>query len=284
MKIDFAKTLFSEMEEELSIYADLGTLPVRRLTGALSCVSESLIKLKGNMVEYPFKDQQEEITFFKYEKPPFVCEQIYALEMYTIETSRPIGDELLLKAFYEQELKFIKRFFIQYQFIYQYFQLDAIELDHLFFVRGAKSSDLLLPETHGLDPEFSTSCDYLFAKFMAYEKVQDYLIERLYGHGGIFIAFRSKKGRALEWTGDKSNLVELAYAIHDTVQINNGEVDISDIIDWLEQSLQVNLGRYYKRFSEIRMRKNMSKTRYLDEMRNALSKHIEEGDAFKPKK
>ncbi|WP_183580224.1 RteC domain-containing protein [Mucilaginibacter sp. X5P1] len=270
------------MKEDIFIYSDLGTTPIKRLTGGLNTTGESLKKLKDFVKETPFENQLEEIRFFKYEKPRFVAEQIYALEIYTIETGKPLGDELLIRNFYEQELRFIKRYFIQYQFLYQYYQLDACDLDHLFFVRGAKPSDILIPEAPGLDPVFSTSCDYLFAKFMAYERIQDYIMDCLYGQGKAYQSFTSKKGRSLTWTGDKSNLIELAYAIYDTLQINNGEVDISDIIDWLEQSLQVNLGRYYKRFSEIKMRKNISRTRYLDFMVEMIVKHMEEGDGFQP--
>jgi RteC protein len=69
-------------------------------------------------------------------------------------------------------------------------------------------------------------------------------------------------------------------AYYDTLQINEGKADLSDIIDWLEQSLQVNLSRYYRRFMEIKQRKAMSKTRYLDEMRDVVNKRIDDTDAL----
>ena len=142
----------------------------------------------------------------------------------------------------------------------------------------------MLSEPHEPDSSFSTAGDLLFAKFMAFERLKDYLQERLHNPGSVPAAATiSKKGREIKWTGDKSNLIELAYAIYDTMQINDGNVDISDIVDWFEQSLQVNLSRYYRRFSEIKARKSISKTKYLDEMRQALLRRIDEGDAFKPK-
>ena len=279
---EFIEKLHQELAEELAIYADLGALPVKRLSGALNATSAALQKIREYIETHPFENRQQEINFFKYLKPPVMAEKLYALEIYTIETNRPLVDEVSLRVFYEQELKYIRRFFMQHQFLYQYYQLDAVDLDQVFFVREAKPTDIIIPSTPELDPTFSTAADFLFAKFIAYEKVQDYLMDCLYGQGKALQPFRSKKGRLLEWTGDKSNLVELAYAIHDTMQINNGEVDISDIIDWLEQSLQVNLGRYYKRFSEMKMRKNVSRTRYLDFMVEMILKHMEEGDSFQP--
>lgn len=92
----------------------------------------------------------------------------------------------------------------------------------------------------------------------------------LYGQGRTIQPFRSNKGIQLQWTGDKSNLVELAYAIYGTKQLNNGDADIIDIVEWLEQTLQISLGRYYQTFADIRMRKAVSKTRYLDHLRDML--------------
>jgi hypothetical protein len=62
---------------------------------------------------------------------------------------------------------------------------------------------------------------------------------------------------------------ELIYGIFDCEQVNRGNVDLSDLMDVLEQVFQINLSRYFRRFTEIKRRKSMSKRRFLDEMRNA---------------
>jgi hypothetical protein len=280
---DYAKNSFARLEEELALFSEMGILPIKRLAGSLRCVKDALIKLNDYVQENSFEDRQEEINFFKYYKPQFVAERLYAIEIFTIEAGKPLGDNGAIKSYYEEELKYIKRFFIKYQFLYQYYQLDAADLDNLFFVRGAAPSDILLPENPEVNSQFSTPCDYIFARFMAYEKVQEYLMNRIYRsvENDVF-SENSKIGKALKWTGDKINLVELAYGIYNTSQINNGNVAIWEIIDWMEQTLQVNLKRYYQIFSEIKIRKSISKTRYLDHMQEVLTRHIEEGDAFQP--
>lgn len=283
MMTDIIQTSYEALLANLTLINGMEVTSVKKLNFLSSSAKSALAEIKEIILGDPFADLQEEIAFFKYDKPQFVSEILYAREIYSIEKEKPLGGGMLIKNFYDQELRFIKRFFNQHQFLYQYYQLEASDLDRLFFVRRAKPSDVLLSEPDEYDPVFSTAADHLFAKFMAYEKVQDYLMEKSYGQGRIATPFVSKKGRPLEWTGDKSNLIELAYAIYDTMQLNNGNVDISDIIDWLEQSLQVNLGRYYKRFSEIRMRKNVSRTRYLDFMVEMILKHMDEGDAFQPR-
>ncbi|WP_410479488.1 RteC domain-containing protein [Pedobacter agri] len=65
---------------------------------------------------------------------------------------------------------------------------------------------------------------------------------------------QSKKGRDLHWTGDSCSLIELVYGIFDCRKVNDGEVDLSDLMNVFEQHFQINLSRYFSRFSEIKRR------------------------------
>ncbi len=246
-------------------------------------VKAAIHDLKIYCSKNPFAGQNEEIQFFKYDKPAFYSEYIYALEVFTIESNKPQADETVVRNYYEQELRFIKRFFDQYRFLYQYYLLDGIELDALYFTSGNKNTDIFLPEAPEPDSGFSSPGDFIFAKFQALERLQDHLINLLYPVtiGGKSCATSFGK---LKWTGDKINLIELAYGIYNTAQVNDGEVNIVDIISWLESSFQVRLSRYFQMFSEIKNRKSVSKTRYLDHMSKMISRYIEQGDAFVPEK
>jgi len=274
---EYIQNLYEDLREDLSLVSDMGIPAVRRLSAKLDAINEALEKIKVYLPAHPFKDVAEEIIFFKEEKPLFVSEQLFAVEMYNIEIQRPLTDDSDIRAFYNKELNFVGHYLDKHQFLYQYYLLEATEMDNLLFVRGAETSSVLLPETPDLDPAFSTKGDYLFAKFMAYERVKEYLLGELYP-----ATEREKLKRVLRWTGDKMNLVEIAYGIHDTAQINNGDVDIKDIIAWLEESLNVSLSRHYRMFSEMKKRKSVSPTRYLDHMGDMVKQHLAEGDAFRP--
>ncbi|MBS1525330.1 MAG: RteC domain-containing protein [Bacteroidetes bacterium] len=256
---------------------------VERLTGVLRAVHEAVGELKYYVLTEPFEDQAEEIRFFKYGMPKFLAERIYALEVYTVEAHKPLSDELLLKAYYESELRVIKRFFDQHRFLYQYYLLDGSELDETYFLRGGEPSLLFLPDVRDFDPSVSVAGGYLFAKFIALERLQEYLIGRLYSPENAEPYRFKRRGKPLKWTGDKSNLVEVAYGLFETAQLNNGDATISDIIEWLEETLDINLSRYYRRFTEIKMRKVISPTKYLEEMRDAVLKRIEDGVEWKGK-
>ncbi len=275
---NYSTTLFQELEEELFLFSEIGTLPVRRLAGALSSIRNALDKLKAYLEGHPFKDQEEEIDFFKCSKPRFISEQLYALEMFNIETNRPFAGDVLLKAFYEKELQFIDRFFTQYKFLYQYYKFEFKELDTLLFLRGAKPSDIILPETAGLDINFSTSCDLLFGKFIAYERLQIYLLEEIRSlENPLKSSNVLREGFIdLKWTGETINLAEVAYGIWLTGQINYGNASITEIIESLENCFQVKIGTAFRRWQSISRRKRIKPTKYLDQMKDAVLQRLDE--------
>ena len=58
-----------------------------------------------------------------------------------------------------------------------YYRSGAVEMDNLFFVRGTKLSSVLVPELLDADPEFSTGVDEVFAKFIAWERLNKHLLD-----------------------------------------------------------------------------------------------------------
>jgi len=266
------KKLYDDMIEEVSLYGEMGTLPVKRFSGKLVVINKALAALRQFVVDHPFTDKQEEINFFKYEKPAFVCELLCAQQMFMIETQRKqFNEEILIRNYYEQELKVIRHYFMLHQFLHQYYLLEAAELDAVLFVRGAETSGVLLPKTPDLDPEYSTKGDYLFAQFLAHEKIQDYLIAELYPLSGQALA-----GKTLNWTGESVNLVELAYGLFLTGQLNEGKATIAEIIQWLEQHFRVDVGNAYRRWYAISGRKRVMPTKFIEQMRDAILKRLDD--------
>jgi hypothetical protein len=269
---DAIRALYDDMLEEVSLYNDMGALPVRRLSGKINVINKALADLRKLVDDNPFAGPQEEINFFKYEKPLFVCELLCAHQMFTIETQRrQFTEEILIRNYYEQELKMIKHYLMQHQFLYQYYLLEASELDHILFVRGAEASGVLLPETPDLDPEYSTKGDYLFAQFLAYDKVQDYLINELYPSPDSL-----RSGKVLRWTGETVNLVELAYGLQLTGQLNDGKATIAEIIARLESQFHADVGNAYRRWHAISGRKRVTPTKFIDQMREAIRKKLDD--------
>lgn len=276
---EFEQKLYDELLEELAVYAELGAPPVRRLTGALACIAEAMGKLKHYVAENQFADQPEEVAFFKAVKPAFLAEQFYAMEIFNIESTRPLNDLAALNAFYERELSYVQRFFAQHKFLYAYYQGDMKELDQLLFVRGARPADIPLPDVPDADDTFGTAGDRLFAKFSAFERLQEYLLAKL---NLVPAAVESSKNLLAKWPGEKTDLVELGYALYTWLRVRKSKVTAAQLMGWLEDSFGIKLGRPHQRLSEIKMRKLLSRTRFLDELREVLNTYMEEGDAWEP--
>jgi hypothetical protein len=182
----------------------------------------------------------------------------------------------------------VQRFLRKQNNLYHYFRAQLTALDHLYFVRGADVSDLLLPEPPENDAPFSTALDGVFARFIAFERLQQYLLEKIMNPVSLPIAFdlqqRRKKSREMRWTGDSINLVELGFSWYDTGQLNDGKASIAEIFEWMEENLNVVIGKPHRRFDEIYGRKRISKTDYIDRMKDAIMGRIDRKDSFDPDK
>jgi hypothetical protein len=272
----FCNERYSLLEEELSLISEMGIPPFKRLSTALASIFKTLEDLKAYILLYPFKDDEEEIYFFKYEKPRVLAHQIFLTEQFTIENQKPKEDAEFQLTYYQNELKFNLRFFEQYKFQYGYYQSDSTELDLNYFMRNAKHVSMIMPVLPDRDPKFSTTGDYLFAKFYAYEMLQEFIIKQIWElkHPNLDVVLN----RRFKWTGEAINLVELAYGIWLTGQINNGNATITDIIEFLEDVFQVKIGRPFRRWTEISQRKMISPTKYIDQIKAEIQKRINDGN------
>lgn len=272
----FVHNVYQKLLNDLNAIAELSKVGVKSPLQVAEKVRGSIKEIKSHFHEHPFADREQEIIFFKYEKPAIISEYIYAQELYAIESGKPAGDRHAAENYYTKELAFIRRFFDQYRFLYQYFQLDGTEFDELYFFRGGRQVEITLPVSPDADPEFSAPGDFLYAKFLAYERLQDWLINRLYGPDSA-----SKPGNAREvrWTGDVINLVELIYGLYLTGQFNYGNASLNEIVRWAEEQFGVKIGVIQRRFAEIQNRKRIGPTKYIDQMRDSLLQKIEEMSA-----
>lgn len=282
MKLDkLAEQLYLELSEQMQEVKEMDN-PLERLRSGLFYVQSALAKLKIEIGKSSFPSQQDEIRFFKGWKPKIYAWLIFITEQYAIENSLPLVGKEEQIVHLQSQLFFINRFFRQNEFFYQYFKTGVDDLDEHYFVRGGSKSIIGFSEVPEVDPEFATVGDYLFSKFIGYERLQEYLlseIELLSMQAGDAPKVRQKE---LIWTGDSVNIIELVYGIYETRQINDGKASIAELMDFFGQIFQINLSKYFKRFSDIKRRKAMSKTRFLDEMQQLVAKRIEDSDAWIP--
>ena len=198
---------------------------------------------------------------------------------YKLIINRPIQTSEAQINYYEEELKALQSFFRMYAFHYQYYKNGFTELDHLYFLKTSAPSAVPLPELTELEEDSSRPLSHLFAKFIAYERLQYFILSQislLKEKGNPIIKGAGEESLPeLKWTGDAINLVEVIYGIWLTGQLNDGNASLNQIVRWFEAHLKVKVGIVQKRFGEIERRKRLSITKFIDRMKETIIKKIE---------
>ncbi|MFV0593643.1 MAG: RteC domain-containing protein [Draconibacterium sp.] len=250
--------------------------PIQRIETIIVLIVNSLAELKAFVLKKGFKDTKEEIKFFKYQKPAIVSKLIYYNAIYKIETKKPYGNGKALKKYFNNELAKLKRYFDNNLEFYKYHRTNNSFIDEKLFVRGKHDIKLSLDTFYfEADHRFSTSHDYKVAKIIANDLIQVYLEDQLTNSS-------NKKGTettALTWTGSKTSLTELIYALFSQGVFDNGNADIKVIAKTFETALNINLGDFYHTYLELKSRK-MNRTKFLDSLRDALIKKMDEQEEF----
>ena len=254
--------------QELEIESDC---PIKRIEAVIQLVIQSFSDLKKFVLKNDFKNTEEEIHFFKYQKPIIVSKLIYYNAVYKIETKKPYGEKQI-KKFLNKELNKLKKFFDSNIDFYKYYRSGNSFLDENFFIRGKHDIWLWLDTFYfEADHRFSTSHDYKVAKILANDLIQVYLEDQL--NNKHYKKANSKS--PLSWTGSKTALTELIYALYAQGVFNNGNTDIKLIAKTFESTFNIDLGDFYHTFMELKARK-INRTKFLDILCEALIKKMDE--------
>lgn len=254
----------------------------QRLKATIPYILNTLEKVKKLVQDHPFPNQADEIAFFKHIKPEIYAYKIFEEEYYRLSMNQPSAPPEMIKAYLLEEIRQFNRFFTFNAFHYQYYKMKAVELDTLYFIRGVAVPAIPIMEIPELNPDFSTGMDYVFSRFIAYEHLLDDMVGRLNDQEPAREekSVRVKKEH-LKWTGNKIGVVELAYGLYYSGEINNGDVEVQDIVEALEFAFDIIIGDGHRKFVDIRNRKNLSPTQLLDKMRTAILQRIEEDMVYR---
>lgn len=248
---------------------------------AVKLCKQTLSELQKMVSKNGFTSTTEEIVFFKTIKPVVVVvvgKLIYYIEYFNIQCKRPKGiKKLQIKYLNAFILKLQEYYNVNMEF-YHYYLKNETNLDKQFFLRKNKKVRLNIETYHFFtDQNFSSSHDNTVATIIAYEHLIIKLhsdINSLIPHMETTTAIKAFQNyNQLNWTGTKTDLIELIYALHSSGVINNGNVDIKDIATALEESFNIDLGNYYHSFVEMRTRK-INQTKFIDKLKDSFLSYI----------
>lgn len=247
----------------------------------IALVERCIRKLQKQITGKTFATKSDEIYFFKHVKPQIFSKLIYYARLFSIESKRPRGNNASQIKYLQNQIDKLQAFFNDNLEFYNYYRRGAMSLDEQYFVRGNRDLRLPLESFHFLiDDQFSTCQDGTVATIMAYDMLIVYLRKEVDDLNNTLEPpkpITMEKPSKLFWTGNKTDLIELLYALQTSESINGGTVDIKEMASHFEHFYNVDLGNYYHTFIEIRSRKT-SKTRFLDKLIELLNQRMESLD------
>lgn len=226
--------------------------------------------------------KNEEIGFFKSIKPYVFSKLIYYVKLFSIESKRPRSSNKSQVKYFNNHIDKLQNYFNDNLEFYHYFRRGAIFLDEEYFMRG-KADIRLFPDSLSFftDDKFSTSHDTTVATIMAYDMLIIYLkreIDKLENNNSMETNYNAFKHQSkLFWTGNKTDLIELIYALHSSGAVNSGTADIKEMASACEQMFNIDLGDYYRTFLEIRSRK-INQTKFIDKLKQSLENKMLDSD------
>jgi hypothetical protein len=233
---------------------------------------EEYENLRANFITQKFT-KQEEINFFKHEKPKLTSQIIYYNEMFKIETNKPVASEKTIRKYYNSQLKKREQFFIDNAEFYRYYRKKDQYLDNKYFLRNQHDCNLLVDSFYfQIDKQFATSHDYKAAQIIANEQLQIYLIEKLKRK-----TKEDNSQKVLKWTGSKVGIIELIYALHTEGIFNHGAADIREIVQGFSKAFDIEIGQYHRTFYEITNRK-AERTKFLSSLKENLINRMDQAD------
>jgi hypothetical protein len=264
----FSDQLQQKLKGQLEVIGLETSDPIAMVSKSLLVIKVCLIELKEFVCGYQFSDETEEIVFFKEIKPIFMSQYYYHEKILSINLNEPIdGHEEKLQYFY-QELKLIQVYKNENCEFHKYCLTNSNHLDDKYFSREGYHNT-----NPNEDERFSTGYDNTLGLLLANQMLKDYLQLAIKK-----VSSESEDEKILlTWTGPKTYLIELIYALQSAETFNNGKADIKQIASAFENIFNISLGNYYRVFQEIQQRKK-GKSYFLDQLKAKFIQRVNEFD------
>lgn len=275
--------LLEELGQQLTQLEEKESDMLTRVEQGMCTTRRVIERMRKRVFREDFENKKGEQDFFKRIKPQAVSRLIYYMKLFHIESKRPRSGIKTQKQYLAAQIDQLQHYFNEHAEFYHYYRRGADMLDHHYF-RRHKENRPIHPDTmyFSMDRQFSTGYDSMVATILAHDMLITYLEKEIHTlsyppqSNGTPV---HPEGVALSWTGSKTDVVELIYALYCGKVFNHGQADIGDITRAFETFFGIRLPYVYKTYTEIKARKGQ-RTRFLEELIFRLSKKMDDDDAL----
>lgn len=246
-----------------------------------SCLHQFRLYLRN----YKFLSPKDEIHFFKYIKPKVTGELMFYNAQLSYIICKPDSTISFQKSFLKSKLKKLESYKKKNIHFYRYYKQKEDFLDDKYFLRGNEQLELFNSQTLLCsDPDFSTSHDIKAATIISNDLLRDFYKKELVvldtmSSPDFYDNFKNPVDNNFTWTASKTDLIELIYALKHSGSINAGAVQVKEITQFLESIFDIDLGNFYKTYSEIKNR-TKERTKFLEKLSENLISKIEQEDSL----
>lgn len=232
-------------------------------------IEKYTLELKRFVVKYKFKGIHEEIEFFKTIKPDFAALLGYHKRVFQIQLFEAYNSPGAQLKFFRSQLKRLESFMEKNRDYYQYILSKSDHMDETYFTRNGPYN------TAVIDDRFSTPHEIRLSKLLCNRMVREYLLNAIQK---IEKPTSLSTSSALTWTGSKTDLIELIYALQAAGVFNKKEADVKQVATHFETAFNVSLGNYYRVFQEIRIRKT-GQVNFINQLKRVLEERIRDAES-----
>ena len=274
---------FQLLHDNLNLLQQEGESELLIVQAKLSHVRSVLLEMRQEVIRIGFESQAEEIWFLKTVLPKYRSLHCLYGEWLHVLSRQPKGSPRTLLQHYLSFIKQADHFIDNHYAFYQYYQLQLCSSDEQYFIRNKSAESAAhLPLA---DQQFSTEVSELYGRFIAFDQLRDLLLQKIKEMDGFPVLDSWQEpftGRRLQWTGNRTNLVEVIYGVYYTGQLNHGQATLNDLIRLMEDVFQIELKQVHRDFGNIRDRKRLTPTHFLEQMQQCIRDVVEQDMAYDP--
>lgn len=271
--------MLADLNADLKKIEDNADGEVQKAEQGILVCRKYIDKLKEFITGRAFADEEEEVHFFKYQKPAFTSKLHYYMDLLKLESGMGMTDRLSKLSYYKRQIRNVAAFTrTNKEFIF-YYRTGSTALDELYFKRGNADIKLLSnPMIVQFDPLFTTLYDGLVAELVAKERLAKHIGERIQELEGIETPPEVKpRGPKLKWTAPKVGLVEVVLSFIEADVFNSGTLKPGKIIEFFAPIGDMDSTEFHRKIVDIAKRKK-NVTVMLDELGEAVRNRVARGE------